>query len=235
MAPDHLFLAYLPNLYWHQNLLDALNQNPALAAKVPELKRDPLRELMLALTTKLAVLKRVVDHFNTNLDRLQHLLRNDEQRVRTFLGRSDAAYPIRDRELPFDIVLDIDAFVFETRSTYEIFGAFLREFFKRVLGETVDEDALKKVLQNQGIDTRWIEELKNDRISFFHHTAPWIAGRIASQELRFELLVLKRDVPDLSNADEYISFEELRHIHTGFDNSQAAILAFLTQRVQDFK
>jgi hypothetical protein len=49
------------------------------------------------------------------------------------------------RELPYEALLELDSFVFEFRSAYEILGKFLRAFSKDILGKPVGEQDLLKV------------------------------------------------------------------------------------------
>jgi len=235
MAADNLFFAYLPNLYWSARLVHALTSNPALKDRASQLQQGPLRELQLAVTTKLKVLQKVVVRFEKHLHELLVVLQGDRARVQRYIGEPNSAYKIGNESLVWEIVLDIDSFLYETRSTYEIFGAFLREFFNRILGETITEQALKDTLEAQHIDTRWIEELREDRITFFHNTAPWIAADCkGSPNLEIELLILKKDAADFSDPSNYIRLESLRAIYKGFNTSQAAILDLLVSRIASF-
>ena len=71
------------------------------------------------------------------------------------------------------LVAGIDAFIFEARSGYEILGAVVREIVGNILGKKVDERALRAILETKSHDTRWIDDLHDERITFFHRTAPW--------------------------------------------------------------
>jgi len=70
----------------------------------------------------------------------------------------------------------MDSFIFETRSLYEIVGKFLVTLFEILFDRKITQEELKSLLSSQGIDTRWIDELRDARILFFHETAPWLAG-----------------------------------------------------------
>ena len=51
------------------------------------------------------------------------------------------------------IVADLDAWIFEFRSTYEILYAFVKEFSSRILDRKVnDERVLKAIIHTKGYD-----------------------------------------------------------------------------------
>jgi hypothetical protein len=90
-------------------------------------------------------------------------------------GQPSAYYPHK-RILPFEIVADIEAFIFGLRSTYEVFYAFVKEFSSRILNTTVnDERVLKAIIHRKGYSTDWIDFLNDQRNYFVHQTAPWFA------------------------------------------------------------
>jgi hypothetical protein len=195
----------------------------------------PLREMGLALSTKLAMLSQTVNRFDHQLQRLAGYLKKDDEKINECLHK-DASYMVPDKELPYEILVDIDSFLFESRSTYEIIGHFLSEFIKRILGLEVSESELKEMLASQGIDIRWIEELRKGRILFFHRTAPWIALEINSiNPLKFELLVLKRDVKEFTDTDDYFHFDQLREIYQGFGSSMGAMYQWVLDQIEEFE
>lgn len=61
---------------------------------------------------------------------------------------------------PPSLLLDMDSFIFETRSLYEIMGKFLVELFRTLFGRAVTEADLQAILSASEIDTRWIAELR---------------------------------------------------------------------------
>ncbi len=50
-----------------------------------------------------------------------------------------------DEALPFQLVADIDAFIFETRSAYEILGKYITSLFQLLFGRRLTEQDLKQV------------------------------------------------------------------------------------------
>jgi len=234
----YLHIAYLPaDGSWLLKIMSRLHQSSSITLRdrIASWGDTPLREMGLALSTKLAMLSQIVNRVDYQLQRLAGYLEKDDQKINECLHKN-ASYVVPDNELPYEILVDIDSFLFESRSTYEIIGHFLSEFIKRILGLKVSESELKVMLASQGIDIRWIEELRKGRILFFHSTAPWIALEIKSiNPPRFELLVLKRDVKDFTNTDDYFHFGQLREIYQGFGSSMGAMYQWVLDQIEGFE
>jgi hypothetical protein len=76
----------------------------------------------------------------------------------------------------------VDAFIFEYRSTYEILGAFLKQFGVQILDDRqYPHQRLLGVLTASGLDVAWASELQGFRKRLFHESAPWIAVRLISK------------------------------------------------------
>lgn len=208
------------------------------SATLRELMREwaegPMREKGLALATKLKMLQRVTLRVDHQIQRLKEQLNNNARINDCIQGGS--AYSISDPNLPYDILVDIDSFLFESRSAYEIVGEFLNEFFRLILGYNITESQLVEMLDSRGIETGWIRALRDHRILFFHRTAPWIAVEVVSREpLEIELVILKKTVQELDNPEDYIKFEQLRSIYQGFIASLDATYQWLIEKIEEFE
>ena len=84
--------------------------------------------------------------------------------------------------MPYRLLVDLDSFLFELRSTYEIVGKFLGGFFGRVLGRKLQEAEVIAALEASGNDTKWIGMLRRERVVSFHQTAPWIVFEVERGE-----------------------------------------------------
>jgi hypothetical protein len=78
-----------------------------------------------------------------------------------------SAFTLKDNHLAYELLLDIELFIFETRSLYEIVGKFLAELLGTLFNRKVTQKELQTLLASQGIDTRWIDELSEARKLFF--------------------------------------------------------------------
>ena len=100
--------------------------------------------------------------------------------------------------MPFCLVADLDSFLFETRSAYELMVKFIWMFL-RDLGSP---KASLKAHQLHGVigaeiavrngETAWIEALRSNRHLFIHETAAWPALQVVSLEpFDVELVLLQ--------------------------------------------
>jgi hypothetical protein len=189
----------------------------------------------LAVASKLKMLDIIVNDFDQRLSDLYRVLANDPARVQECI-ECGGAYRFREEALPFELLVDIDSFLFESRSAYEILVSFLRKFFRSILSRKLERQEVFALLEAQQIDTRWIDQLRKNRNLYSHKTAPWVALRRTSADgPQFELLILKKDVQDLSDPRTYIRFQDLRDIYYGFYSSLDEIVSWMMRQTEDFE
>ena len=120
-----------------------------------------------------------------------------------------------DRNLLWHLSVDVDAFLFEARSAYELLGRFLKEFFRLIFEHNITELEVIEAVRNLGGDVTWVAILKDSRNLFFHNAAPWPAAERAQDDPpQFDLLLLKRNVEDLADSD-FVHFRECRAVQRG--------------------
>jgi len=190
-----------------------------------------LGELGLALSTKLAIRHRVAA-------RLNQLLRDLAEQVAASPDLDDliargAVFTPRDPDLLYDICAAVDSLYFESRSAYEIVGAFVRRVAEDVLGRRVTEGELIKYVEEWGDSVDWITDLQRNRKLFFHETAPWIALRIERREpLIFKLIVMKENLHDFSDPSTYVTQDDMSEMWTGFESAMVALEEWLLSELQ---
>jgi hypothetical protein len=64
-------------------------------------------------------------------------------------------------------MLDVDSFILQSRSAYEIVGKFLKAFFVQVFGRQIDQGEIRKAVEERGVDWTWTEILSKARKEFF--------------------------------------------------------------------
>lgn len=158
MADSYMHISYEPSDIWLYPIMNRLRQssNPILRQRMDDWGETPLGEIGLALATKRSMLLLLVRRIDRQLNKLNQEI-NDGNLVEQHIT-GNYAYRLRDTELAYEILLDVDAFIFESRSTYEIVGKFLLDFFDRIFGSKVKENEIIAVQKSEGLDTRWIEE-----------------------------------------------------------------------------
>jgi hypothetical protein len=235
MTNNYLEINYEPTERWVRPILARLHQSSSTIIKerMKAWGETPLRELGLAIGTKLTMLPVVVARINRQIQLLRDQL--DESRVDQCLNQG-AGYGLSDRAFPFEILVDLDSFLYESRSTYEIVGHFLKEFFSHILGRDVSQGEIQALLQCEGLDTQWIQELQENRILFFHNTAPWLAIQILSKTpLRFELVLLKKVARDAAGFGDRLHFKQLQAIYHGFASSLEALQRWVIRQIGEFE
>lgn len=209
------------------------SSSETLRARVVNWGTDDLRELALALSTKLEMLPLIARRCDNGIVRLAKEF-VDQSRVQRALER-EASMSVSDRELPFELLVDVDSFIFESRSAYEIAGKFLMGFFDGILGITLNQNGIRERLSNDGIDCRWIDELQSSRILFFHNRAPWIAVEVDDASRLSNLIVLKSYGGDGKDPNNRLHVDQLRNIYQNFAQSMSRIQRWIMDEIEAFE
>jgi hypothetical protein len=163
----------------------------------------------------------VTHRVSVGLEAISTELIRDLANVETHMNIG-AAYTLPDG-LPFALVADLDSFLFETRSTYELMVKFiwilLRELGSPKSGAKVHHvhGVLEAEISARGGNTAWIGELRNNRHFFAHESAGWPALRIVSLEaLKVDPVLLRRNVMLLDDPSTYVMLRTFQGIYAGF-------------------
>lgn len=234
MIKQYLHINYVPEDGWVLSIMGRLLESPNLRLRkaFDEWSNTPLKELGFAITTRIHMLGRCVRHLNAHVAELREQINQDDEQLQLCLAKG-YAFRLPSRHLPYDLLLDMDSFIFETRSLYEIMGKFLTSLFQIVFNRKITQGELKVLLSNAGIDTRWTDELKDARILFFHETAPWLAIQIDQVDKRHNPVLLKKNVIALENPEDFIEFSTLREIFEGFIDSATELHRFVLEQIRD--
>ena len=232
MAVQHLHINYVPENGWVLTIMTRLlhSPDPQLRKAFEDWSDTPLMELGFAITTRLHMLGLCILRLNRQVSNLRGELSGDLPQVEWALAKG-GAFTLKDKELPYELLLDMDSFIFETRSLYEIVGKFLVHLFRALFGKAVTEADLQARLSANGIDTRWIEELRENRKLFFHQTAPWLAVSVGDG-MKFDPVLLKRSVQTFDAPDSFVEFDRLREIYNGFVESVTELNRFILEQIR---
>jgi len=181
-----------------------------------------LGQLALALATKLEVRGRVAIRFRRLLQEL--LEEVDESQDLDHLLEGGYVFVPSEPGILYDICEVVDSVIFESRSAYEITGKFVQRFCEVILNRRIAEKDLRQVLSEAGQDTRWIEELRDSRILFFHNTAPWIALEVQERDpLQIQLIVMKENLHTFEDRTKFITQSELVDVWEGYERSMSTL------------
>lgn len=233
MATQHLHINYVPETGWVLTIMTRLlnSADPQLRKAFEDWSDTPLMELGFAITTRMHMLGLCIWRLNRQVSNLRAELSGDLPQVEWALAEG-GAFTLKDKELAYELLLDMDSFIFETRSLYEIMGAFLRELFRTLLGKAVTESDLQAILSASNIDTRWIAELRENRKLFFHQTAPWVAVSVEGEEKKFAPVMLKRHEHTFDDPSSFVEFARLREIYDGFVASASELHRFVMEQIR---
>jgi hypothetical protein len=207
------------------------SSSPRLRAAFEQWSDTPLKELGFAITTRMHMLGLCIRRLNTQVSKLRDEVASDPIQREDSLS-AGTAFALKDQQLPYELLLDMDSFLFETRSLYEIMGSFLAELFRTLFDRNLMESDVKSILEAADIDTRWVDELRRNRILFFHKTAPWIAVRVEGEDTNCDPVLLKRQVITFDDPDTFVEFAGLREIYDGFINSITELHRFILEQIR---
>ena len=143
-----------------------------------------------ALSTTLALGERIVSRINARLEDLSRDVQDNPQDLLDDLA-SHAVYIPADEYLTLDLLIDLDAFLFEFESAQEKLRRFLRAFYKQILEQDVSVKKLRAAVLSWGIDLSWERKLKKLRNRFIHETTPWVGLSVTNlAPMRAELILL---------------------------------------------
>ncbi len=212
MEADLLHIDYSPKVGWVYPIVNRVAElDGANDSRRQKWQRTGLGDLGLSISTKLRMLQTIVSAFETKISALNQELANHSEVVRH--ARDGYAYRIKNQNLPFSVLVDIDSFVNEAQSTYEIISAFIRKLHKVFAGKTITEKQMLNDLKRSGLDVSWIEDLKGIRAELFHQRAVWIAVKITSTDpFRMALILLRENVARPSSDKEIIEFRSIAEL-----------------------
>ena len=176
------------------------------------------------------LLGRCLRRLNAHVAELRGELGSDIPQLDACLSKT-YAFTFENKELSYELLLDMDSFIFETRSLYEIMGRFLVTLFRVLFGQMVTESDLHSLLSNAGIDTRWTVDLRENRNLFFHETAPWLAIQVQRENMAFDPILLRKQTKTFDSA-EFVNFAALREIYEGFVDSATELHRYIMEQIR---
>jgi hypothetical protein len=226
---------YRPQITWLYPIYNRLNSTKSAALKANHRKWESteLPELSLAVATKLVLLRTVVGRFNSDYQRLLQQIDENQKQIERNI-KTGTVWTVPDETLPFQLVADIDAFIFETRSAYEILGKYVTALFQLLFSRRLTEQDLKEVLQRSGLDHTWTFLLQQERKLFFHNTAPWIAVTV-SENGKYELIILRRNARTLDEPEDYATLSQYNDIFNGFMVALERLQSHILAEIEKFE
>lgn len=233
-----VFFAYIPeDATWINPILGRLQRssNEKIQERLKKYGETKLSELGLSLSTKLQMILEIVGRVENIGIELSDVLDKRQEDVVKCLDEG-CVFSFQDRNFPYALLIELDAFIFETCSCYEILWGFLKKFFNYFLGKKLEKKDLRRMLEDEGIDTRWIDVMTETRNVFIHRSAPWFAVDVKSvSPLRSELIILKKTGASSLKKSDYIEFQDYRDIFFGFKKSLELIQRLVIKEIDNFE
>jgi len=242
MSEDYLDISYPPATgAWVLPLITRINSSSSeiLRKRMANWDERPpggessLGDLALSLSSKREMLPFVGRRLDNRLLALREHL-DEPQMVECW--RDKCAYRIREDQVVWELLLDLDCFFFEARSAFDVLDRFLMRFCRLMLERKVKKGDILRALAGRGGDLRWLEELTNSRDLFIHGAAPWIAFRVVEHDpFRYQLVVLKYVAQDLSDVRSWISMDQCRAIAVGLDDAFEELYRWAKEQITLFE
>jgi uncharacterized protein (DUF433 family) len=139
--------------------------------------------------------------------------------------------PRHHHDLLWQLSADVEAFLIEARSVYELLGKFLRHFCLLIFQREVTQKDIISAVRELGVDVSWFSVLKDNRDLFVHSAASLLAvERISTDPPEFDLILLKRTVEVLDDKD-FIRFRDLRAVQKELSKSVTKVATWIENEI----
>jgi hypothetical protein len=204
---------------------DYVARNPT----VPELPKRAL-ELGIHISTRLNILTYIKKRLNEGTAKLFTKIKKDHKSKHVFTQLQEgSALPVDD-DRKYGLLADIDALIFELNSVYELMAELfqiLHKYVEKPIKKGEVRKKIKRILRNDGHDTKWCEKLSNHRKFLIHRVAPYLAVDLSHEPEKYELLVMKNNLHAFDNPREFFTLSELITIDKDFKNAKLILQKYL--------
>ncbi|MCH8034981.1 MAG: hypothetical protein IH950_14640 [Bacteroidetes bacterium] len=206
---------------WILPIWSAIN-DAVSSGKTEKLPQSTI-ELGMHISTRLNMLWIVKNRINLDCVELYETVKNADPKYEYTPTKRGYAFDIKD-DLKLNILIDIDAFLFELNSCCELIGNLLKALYEHV-GKPITKApglVLKDILKNAGIDTGWFIDLDYHRNFFMHSGAPYIIVNITNAP-RCDLIITKENIKTFDNQEKFLQLSDIDNIFQGFLQSKPII------------
>jgi hypothetical protein len=221
---------------WTSMLRTRLRESsvPLWHERVEQWRHYGLADLGVSVSAKAVMLHRIAGRIDGSFKRLRAELRANEPQIRS-LVESGRAYRVAEDSVDIDILIDIDAFIFEAHSFLELLVDFMRIFYSNFLLEQFPARTVRNLPEaftSDDVDGTWIATLEKTRSIFIHDEAPWLALNLGGGEIdRWEVVMLRGKLVDNSGDQESFDHGEFRAIYNGMTAGVNEIIEGLAEKL----
>ena len=228
ICKKYKYITYLSNNNWGYPIGNAITK-AITQGKVPPLSVEFNKEvgdLMLAFSTRIDCLPIIIKRINNNA---VNLYKEVAKRDKT---QDHCGYKPKGG-IEYELLIDINSFLFETHAglkTLEALGRkILRKCSKIKIGPK--DPFLRNILIDAKKSAAWLDQLSMDRGHFAHAGMPWIAVCLDNEPKTYDLLIMKKNLKEFDNPDNFFRLSDLGAIHRGFGEAAMAVQNYLSINV----
>lgn len=181
---------------------------------------DDFYDFSMSIAIRLDLIDRLLKRLTNSIQLLSKEIMNVSEEHIFTQDKEGYALFIND-DLKLDLLIDIDAFLFEINSCCELFGQYIYELYTAI-GISINKDRtgqeLARILRVASSDTAWFRILDESRNFFIHNGAPYIALDI-TDEKNMNIIIMKENLKSFEDSKKYITLHDLVNIRKGFKKS----------------
>lgn len=194
-------------------------------------------DLGLYISIKLDILPVIINRLNSGYKKLLNQVKVVDDSYVCKESRDGYALDVNP-EQKHEMLIDIDSFFFEFNSCSELICNFLysiysysgKEMPKKKIG-----DKLRQIIVQNKIASDWFVKLDKHRNFFIHDGAPYIAFDMTNAPNEYELLIMKKNIKNFENENEFIRLADLDEIAHGFLASTMALQEYLIEYLKKMR
>jgi hypothetical protein len=186
------------------------------------LKSPDLSELSLYISTRYVMLLRIAYRVRIGTHSLFQFAEKAYEPRHVF-SPDQSGYVLThiDQGLLYDLLVDIDAILFELNALTDLFKDLLALTHERIgvpLPGKKPGKELKRIIMIGGADTNWFSTLDNHRNFFIHNGSPFIAIDISDEP--WDLLIMRKNLKDFSDPTSYLRLSDINQVLDGFESAR---------------
>ena len=215
---------------WILKIWSAVN-DAEQSGKSEPISKEVKSRLGLSISTRLDMLPHIISRINEEVGAVYKATEahNSEQ---VFTAHKEGYVFNIESNLTFNLLIDIDSLLFELNSVCELITNLFFELYSHA-GKAIEKKKvgliIKKLIEDNGIQSDWFINLDNYRNFFMHEGAPYFAVDISKGHGKYDLLIMKENIKVFDNHSKFFKLSELDSIVQGFRSSKSLIQKHLIE------
>jgi hypothetical protein len=146
----------------------------------------PFMLLQNSIAIKRRLILEMINNVNKEMKAVAKLLRQNEDKAIEAI-KSKTTFGIQKKYQPYlySTIGQVEAILVEIFAVTDLIIRYAQEFNKKVLGEKKKKKEIKQDMEREGIDLKWLSNLKNIRDDFVHNYSPWIRFKKINGSFKF--------------------------------------------------